>query len=108
MVLDEVSTELDRQLRDYELVLVISPEIDEEKFEATLAGISRFITGQGGIIADIEKWGKRRLAYPIKNFNEGSYVLAKLKMKPALGKGLEVNLRLSEEVVRHLLIKVGD
>lgn len=107
MVLDKVSTEEGKQLREYELVLVISPEIDEEKFEATLDNISRFITGQGGIIDDVEKWGKRRLAYPIRDFVEGSYVLAKFKMRPSLDKELETTLRLSEEVLRHLLIRAG-
>jgi small subunit ribosomal protein S6 len=108
MVSDKVSTGEDRQLREYEMVLVISPDIDEEKFEATLDNVSRFITGQEGLIVDIEKWGKRRLAYPINNFGEGSYVLAKFKMKPALDKELEANLRLAEEVLRHMLIRVGD
>ena len=104
---EEVPTEEDKQLRDYELVLVISPEVAEEEFEATIDNISRLITGGGGIISDIEKWGKRKLAYPIRYFVEGSYVLAKFKMKPAFDKEMEANLRLSEEVIRHLLIRTG-
>ncbi len=104
---EEVPTEEDKQLRDYEMVLVISPEVAEEEFEATIDNISRLITGGGGVISDIEKWGKRKLAYPIRYFVEGSYVLAKFKMKPAFDKELEANLRLSEEVIRHLLIRAG-
>ena len=107
MVSDKVSTEEDKQLRDYEMVLVISPEVTEEEFEATIDNISRFITGNGGIISDIERWGKRRLAYPIKNYTEGSYTLARFKLRPAFGKELEANLHISEEVLRHLLIKLG-
>ena len=106
MVPDKVSTKKNEQLRDYELVLVISPEVGEEKFEATIENISRFITGKGGIVSDIERWGKRRLAYPIKHFVEGSYVLTQFKLKPASGKELEANLQISEEVLRHLLIKL--
>ncbi len=105
MVSDKVSTEEGEQLRDYEMVLVISPEVAEEEFEATIENISRFITGKGGIISDIERWGKRRLAYPIRHFVEGSYVLTRFKLKPAFGRELEANLRISEEVLRHLLIK---
>ncbi len=107
MVSDKVSTEEDEQLRDYELVLVISPEVVEEEFEATIDNISGFITGKGGIISDVERWGKRRLAYPIRHFVEGSYVLTRFKSNPASGKELEANLRISEEVLRHLLIKLG-
>ncbi len=106
MVSDKVLTEKGEQLRDYELVLVISPEVVEEEFEATIDTLSRFITERGGTISDIERWGKRRLAYPIIRFVEGSYVLARFKLRPALGKELEANLRISEEVLRHLLIRL--
>ena len=107
MVSAKVSMEEGKQLRDYEMVLVISPEVTEEEFEATIDSVSRFITGKGGIISDIERWGKRRLAYPIRHFVEGSYVLTKFKLKTAFGKELEANLRISEEVLRHLLIRLG-
>ena len=106
MVSNKVAAEAGEQLRDYELVLVISPEVAEEEFEATIDNVSRFISGKGGVISDMERWGKRKLAYPIRHFVEGSYVLARFKMKPASGKELEANLRISEEVLRHLLIRL--
>ena len=96
----------DKRLRDYELILIVNPEIGEEKFNATLDNISQFVTKTEGTISDVEQWGKRRLAYPIKHFAEGNYVLTRFKLRPALGKELEANLRISEEVLRHLLIKV--
>ncbi len=95
------------QLRDYELVLVISPEVGEEQFDAVVDNVSQFIAGKGGVISDVERWGKRRLAYPIRHFEEGSYALARFKLKPALSKELEANLRISEEVLRHLLVKLS-
>ena len=97
----------DKQLRDYELVLIISPEVVEEKFDAIIDNISQFITEKGGIVSNVERWGKRRLAYPIEHFMEGSYVLARFRLKPALSKELEVNLQISEEVLRHLLVKLN-
>ena len=106
MVSDKVATEEGEQLFDYELVLVISPEVAEEEFEATIDNVSRLITGKGGTVSDIERWGKRRLAYPIRHFVEGNYVLARFKMKPAFGKELGANLQISEEVLRHLLIRL--
>ena len=97
----------DEQLRDYELVLIISPEVLGEKFDAVIDNISQFITGKGGIISDVEQWGKRRLAYPIKHFDEGNYVLTRFKLKPPSGKELEANLQISEEVLRHLLVRLS-
>ena len=107
MVSAEVSMEKGKQLRDYELVLVISPEVKEEELEATIDKVSRFITGKGGIISDVERWGKRRLSYPIRHCAEGSYVLTRFKLEPAFGKELGADLRISEEVLRHLLIRLG-
>ena len=96
----------DEQLRDYEMILIISPEVVDEKFDATIDNVSQLITEKGGIIAEVERWGKRKLAYPIKHFMEGDYVLTRFKLKPALSKELEANLQISEEVLRHLLIKI--
>lgn len=98
----------DKQLRDYELVFIISPEVEDEALDAAVDSVSRFITGKEGIISGVERWGKRRLAYPIKHFTEGSYVLSRFKMKPVWSKELEVNLQISEEILRHLLIKLSD
>ena len=101
----ELKTE-DKQLRDYELVFIISPEVEEETLEATAGSVNQFITGKGGVLSGEERWGKRKLAYPIKRFLEGNYVLSRFKMKPIWSKELEANLQISEEVLRHLLIKI--
>jgi len=102
----ETSKIEDEQLRDYELVFIISPEVVGENFDTTIDKVSQFITKRGGIITEVEQWGKRRLAYPIKRFMEGSYVLGRFKLKPTLCKELEANLRISDEVLRHLLVKL--
>jgi len=96
----------DKQLRDYELVLIVSPEVVEEKFDAIIDNVSQFVTEKGGTISDVEQWGKKRLAYPIEHFMEGSYVLTRFRLEPSLSKELETNLQISEEVLRHLLIKI--
>jgi len=97
----------DKQLRDYELILIISPEVEGGILDTTIDNVSQFITERGGIISDVERWGKRKLAYPIKHIMEGDYVLTRLKLNPALGKELEANLQISEEVLRHLLVKLS-
>ncbi len=97
----------EEQLRDYELVLIISPEVQGENFDSVIGNVSQFVTGKGGIVSDVEQWGKRRLAYPIKHYGEGSYVLSRFKLKPTLCQELEANLQISEEVLRHLLVKLS-
>ena len=98
----------DEPLRDYELIFIISPEVEEEKMGAAIDNVTQFITGKGGTTPEVEQWGKRKLAFSIKRFTEGSYVLARFKMKPELTKELEANLQISEEVLRHLLVKLED
>ncbi len=99
-------TEEDKQLRDYELVVIISPELADDAVDGIVDNVSRLVTQNGGTVDEVERWGKRKLAYPIKHFLEGNYVLARCKMKPALGKELEASLRISEEVLRHLLVRL--
>jgi len=97
----------DEQLRDYELVLIINPEVVEEKFDSIIDNASQLITNSGGLVSEVERWGKRRLAYPIEHFGEGTYVLTRFKLKPTISKELEASLRISEDVLRHLLIKLS-
>ena len=101
----KTATVEEEPLRDYELVLIISPEVTGEALDTTLDNMDQFITGKGGTISSVDQWGKRKLAYPLKHFLEGNYVLTRLKVKPALSKELEARLRISEEVLRHLLIR---
>ena len=95
------------QLRDYELVLIVSPEVVDEAFSTTIDNVSQLITGKGGIVSDIEQWGRRKLAYSIGGFVEGNYVLLRSKLKPALTKELEAKLSISGELLRHLLIRTS-
>ena len=104
----EAPPKLEDRLRDYELTFIISPEVVDERLETAIDGISQFVASKGGVISDVERWGKRRLAYPVKHFLEGSYVLTRFKMNPVWSRELEANLEISEEVLRHLLIKLGD
>ncbi len=92
-------------MRDYELVLVISPEISDDDLPATLDKLNRAITQKGGTVQEVQRWGRRKLSYPLKRFKEGSYVLERLSMEPKDTSELESGLRVSEEVLRHILAK---
>ena len=89
--------------RNYELMLVINPEWTEEKLNTTTGGVSQFITGLGGNVAEVKALGKRKLAYPIKHFSEGFYFLLHFKLKSASSPELENRLNISEEIIRYLL-----
>jgi small subunit ribosomal protein S6 len=91
---------------DYEMVIIISPDVTDEAVEPMIEGLRQFITGKGGEVAEIAKWGRKKLAYPIKHVLEGSYVLFRFKLNPAANKELETNLKISEKIVRFLLIKI--
>jgi small subunit ribosomal protein S6 len=106
MVTKENKVTEESKLRDYELVVIISPEVADDSLDGIIDNISRLITQDGGTVDEVDRWGKRKLAYPIKHFLEGSYVLVRCKLKSASGKELEANLRISEEVLRHLLVRL--
>ncbi len=97
----------DKRLQDYELVFIVSPEVTDESLENTVDSVSQFISGKDGVISDSERWGKRKLAYPMGRFLEGHYVLTRFKISPARCKELEASLEISEEILRHLLIKLS-
>jgi len=95
-------------MHDYELVTIISPEIDEERISSIIDELDKFISDRGGIVDKMDNWGKRKLAYPIKRFMEGNYVLTRFKLEPKLTKEVEAKVKTSEEVLRHLVVKVRD
>jgi small subunit ribosomal protein S6 len=95
-------------LRDYELIVIISPEVPEEEVPANIDKVSEFINTRGGTVTEVNRWGKRKLAYPINHFREGNYVLTRLNMDPRKTAELEANLRISEKILRHLLVRLGD
>jgi small subunit ribosomal protein S6 len=95
-------------MSSYELVLIVSPEVVDEEMPEFISKLSELVNKVGGSVDEVNQWGRRKLAYPIKRSTEGNYLLTKVKMKPAVTKELEANLRLSGKILRHLLIRSGD
>jgi small subunit ribosomal protein S6 len=95
-------------LRDYELVMIVSPEVADEAIPATVERVQQFIAEQGGEVKEVNPWGRRRLAYPIERHREGSYVVAQLTLDPQRLTALEENLKLAEDVIRHLVVKLEE
>jgi small subunit ribosomal protein S6 len=100
--------DLATSLRDYELVVILSPEVGDDVIGDSLERLNQGITSRGGEVVDVNHWGRRRLAYPINRHFEGNYVVSQIKLDPAQVPDLESSLRISEEVIRHLIVKAGE
>ncbi len=92
-------------MNEYELMYVLHPRLTAEEIEAAVERISALVTGPGGEIISVDQWGRRRLAYPIDRNLEGYYVLSTFRAPAAVAGPLEAQLNLSEDVLRHLLIR---
>ena len=95
-------------MRDYELVVIINPEVTEENLGAVTDRIGGWITDGGGEVTNVNVWGRRRLAYTIDERREGTYVIIQLKTTAQATTELDRSLRLAEDVLRHLLVRLGD
>lgn len=95
-------------MRDYELMVVLTPDLDEAGVTATTERLQALIGGRGGEIVDLQPWGRRRLAYPIQKHRDGFYAVAKLKLSPDAAEPLERSLKLNEAVIRHLLVRLDE
>lgn len=95
-------------MRDYELVAIISPEVDEEALSKIIDKVGQSINNRGGIVDSTDKWGRRKLVYPIRKFMEADYILTRFKLEPNSIKEVEAEIKASEEVLRYLVVKVGD
>jgi small subunit ribosomal protein S6 len=92
-------------MNDYELMYILHPRLTADEIDQAVDRISSQITDAGGEIVSVDRWGRRRLAYPIDRNLEGYYVLTTYKSQPAAGPLLEALLNLATDVLRHLLIR---
>jgi small subunit ribosomal protein S6 len=95
-------------MRDYELVAIISPEVDEAGVSKIVDKVTQSIDSRGGVVEEIKKWGRRKLAYPIRKFMEADYILARFKLTPKSVKELEGEISASADILRYLVVKVED
>lgn len=89
----------------YELLCLFSNKFSETEVEPIRANVTKLITDQGGLITLEEYWGKRKLAYPITGFRHGYYLLVEFDLEGPKLQELNNRLRLSNEVLRHQIIK---
>lgn len=94
-------------MRHYELVFVLKPTLSEEELNGKVEALKSLIEQNEGQVEELQKWGRKNLAYPIQKFNSGYYYLLNYKTSnsklPAI---LEYNLRIDEDVIRFLNMKL--
>ncbi|MEE9617341.1 MAG: 30S ribosomal protein S6 [Anaerolineae bacterium] len=95
-------------MRSYELVFIVHPEVDEDGLTAVTEKVEGLIKRNDGKVTRIEPWGLRRLAYPIQKQWDGQYVLMRLELESQSVVGLERDLGLTEQIMRHLVVRVEE
>lgn len=92
-------------MRNYEFIYIVSPEVEEEDLEGVTEKVGQMIADGGGQVLRVDLWGRRRLAYPIRKFHEGYYMVSQIQLEPGAISELGAKLGLTEEVLRHLLVR---
>ena len=93
-------------MRRYELMLVLRPDVADDKAQSIIDRTTRQIAGGDGQIVKVAPWGRRRLAYQIDRYREGSYHIILFEAPAPVVTELERNLHITEEVLRHLVTRV--
>lgn len=95
-------------MRHYETLFIINPEISDEETDAVVEKYSGILTEGGAFIGLVDKWGRRRLAYTVKKFNKGFYVLFDYGATPEPVAEMERLFKIDDNVIRFLTVKQGD
>ena len=92
-------------MRDYEILYIVRPDLEDDKVQDVVKRVNSLIGRSGGNAEQTSLWGKRKLAYEVKHQREGSYVLQDFKIEPERVPELESALKITEEVLRHLIVR---
>lgn len=88
---------------NYEIMFIVDPTLDDEMKEKTVEAVKEIIASEGEV-TNVDVWGLRKLAYPIEKKNEGYYVVIEFSAATTLPKELDRRLRISDNVIRHLIV----
>jgi small subunit ribosomal protein S6 len=90
-------------MRRYELMLLLRPDLEDEKLQSAVEKVTRAIVNAGGSLSKVSPWGKRRLAYEIQHYREASYFLIHFDIQPSEIREIERGMLITEEILRHLV-----
>jgi small subunit ribosomal protein S6 len=94
--------------RLYEVMFIVRPDVVEEEADKLIAGFSTTVTNGGGVVKSVEKMGRRKLAYTVRKFNDGNYVLMTIEANGAVVLELERRLRVTEPVIKFITVRIDE
>ena len=94
--------------RSYEVMFIVRPDVADEDLDKLVSGLENTVTLGGGTLASVEKMGRRRLAYQVRKFNDGNYVLLTVDAGGNLIAELERRLRVSEPVIKFITVRIDE
>lgn len=92
-------------MRAYETLFILKPDLEEEAITAAIERLTTLIQNNNGTVEQVNRWGKKRLAYEIQDYREGYYTLVLFQGEPETAKELDRVMRLSDEVMRHIIVR---
>src|SRR5260370_6479880 len=97
-----------RMNRTYEIMFIVRPDVEEAELDKLIEGFSANVTSGGGEVKSVEKMGRRRLAYTVRKFNDGFYVLMHVAEQGSLITEIERRLRVSEQVIKFITVRMDE
>ena len=94
--------------RTYEIMFIVRPDVEEPELDKLIETVSGYVTTGGGTVKTTEKMGRRRLAYTVKKFNDGFYVLLIVDWPASLIAEIERRLRVSEQVIKYITVRMDE
>jgi small subunit ribosomal protein S6 len=94
--------------RVYEVMFIIRPDAVDEDVDKLIAGFTTTVTNGGGTVKSVDKMGRRKLAYMVRRFNDGNYILLTIEAGGAVVAELERRLRVSEPVIKFLTVRMDE
>jgi small subunit ribosomal protein S6 len=94
--------------RTYEVMFIVRPDVEEADLDKLIEGFSANVTSGGGEVKNVEKMGRRRLAYTVRKFNDGFYVLMNIAAEGSLIAEIERRLRVSEQVIKFITVRMDE
>ncbi len=95
-------------MRTYEALYICTPELEEGDIQTVSQEVDNLVTSNGGSIVRSEIWGKRKLAYMVKKYSEGTYILLRFQAQPDFVEKLEQYFRLSDPIFRFMVVHFDD
>ena len=94
--------------RLYEVMYIVRPDVVDEELDKLVAGFETTVTNGGGTVKQSEKWGRRKLAYTVRKFNDGNYVLLTIEANGVVVAELERRLRVTEPVIKYITVRMDE